>query len=135
MKIYTYSEQETKILGKMIGKFILEEGIKVVALYGEMGSGKTVLTKGIASAFGIDEKDIASSSFVIVSHYPENNFYHIDLYRLTDVTGEDMDLWEYFESGTCVIEWAEKLKELPEKALKITIDLIDENARVFTMEL
>ena len=135
MKIYTYSEQETKILGKMIGKFILEEGIKVVALYGELGSGKTVLTKGIASAFGIDEKDIASSSFVIVSHYTENNFYHIDLYRLTDVTGEDMDLWEYFESGTCVIEWAEKLKELPEKALKITIDLIDENARVFTMEL
>lgn len=134
MKIYTYSEEETKILGKMIGAFMKNEGIKIIALYGEMGAGKTVLTKGIASTFGIEEKKIASSSFIIISHYPEHNFYHIDLYRIENITKEDMDLWDYFESGICVIEWAEKLSELPEKTLKITIDLVDENCRIFNLE-
>lgn len=135
MKIFTYSEKETKILGKMIGSFVQKQGINVIALYGEMGTGKTVLTKGIASAFGIEEKDIASSSFVIVSHYPEANFYHIDLYRLDNLKEEEIDLWEYFEAGTCVIEWAQSINELPENALKITIDLVDDTTRVFEMEI
>lgn len=134
MKIYTYSERETKILGKIIGSFIQKEGIKVIALYGEMGAGKTVFTKGIASAFGIDEKDIMSSSFIIVSNYEDKEFFHIDLYRLDNINQEEIDLWEYFESGTCVIEWAEKLTMLPENTLKVTIDLVDQNTRLFSME-
>ncbi len=134
MKVYTYSEKETKILGKMVGNFIQKEGINVVALYGEMGAGKTVFTKGIASAFGIDEKDIMSSSFVIVSNYEDKGFFHIDLYRLDDISQEEMDLWEFFESGICVIEWAERIKDLPEKSLKVTIDLLNENTRLFTLE-
>lgn len=134
MKVYTYSEKETKILGKMLGSFIQKEGIKVVALYGEMGAGKTVFTKGVASAFGIDEKDIMSSSFVIVSNYEDKGFFHIDLYRLEDLSQEDMDLWEYFETGTCVVEWAERMKDLPENCLKVTIELVSENTRLFTLE-
>lgn len=134
MKVYTYSEKETKVLGKMVGSFIQKEGIKVVALYGEMGAGKTVFTKGIASAFGIDEKDIMSSSFVIVSNYEDKGFFHIDLYRLEDISQEEMDLWEFFEAGTCVIEWAERMKDLPEKSLKVTIELVNENTRLFTLE-
>ncbi len=135
MKIYTYSEKETKILGKMIGTFIQKEGIKTVALFGEMGAGKTVLSKGIATAFNIDEKDIVSSSFVIVTNYEDKGFYHIDLYRLENISVEDIDLWEYFERGTCVVEWAERLDNLPENSLKIKIDLIDENTRVFILEI
>lgn len=134
MKVYTYSEKETKVLGKMVGSFIQKEGIKVVALYGEMGAGKTVFTKGVASAFGIDEKDIMSSSFVIVSNYEDKGFFHIDLYRLEDLSQEEMDLWEFFESGTCIIEWAERMKDLPEKSLKVTIELVNENTRLFTLE-
>ncbi|MEN2995041.1 MAG: tRNA (adenosine(37)-N6)-threonylcarbamoyltransferase complex ATPase subunit type 1 TsaE [Thermodesulfovibrio sp.] len=134
MKIFTYSEKETKILGKMIGFFAQRQKINVIALYGEMGVGKTVLTKGIASSFGVDEKDIASSSFIIVSHYPEANFYHIDLYRISNIKEEDIDLWEYFETGTCVIEWAQNLSELPEDTLKIKIDLVDDTTRIFEME-
>lgn len=134
MKIYTYSEKETKIFGKMIGDFIQRERINIVALYGEMGAGKTVFTKGVASAFGIDEKDIMSSSFVIVSNYEDKGFFHIDLYRLENITPGDIDLWEYFESGTCVIEWAERLNQLPENCLKVTIELVDEKTRLFTVE-
>lgn len=133
MKIFTYSEEETKLLGKMLGSFIQKQGIKVVALYGEMGAGKTVLTKGIASSFGIKEEDVASSSFVIVSHYPEAKFYHIDLYRV--INEDELDLWEYFEDGTCVIEWAERIMDLPENSLKITIDLVNETTRVFELEI
>lgn len=134
MKVYTYSERETKILGKMVGTFIQKEGIKVVALYGEMGAGKTVFTKGIASAFGIDEKDIMSSSFVIVSNYEDKGFFHIDLYRLEDISQEEMDLWEFFESGTSVIEWAERMRDLPENSLKVTIEFVNEDTRLFTLE-
>lgn len=134
MKVYTYSERETKILGKMVGTFIQREGINVVALYGEMGAGKTVFTKGIASAFGIDEKDIMSSSFIIVSTYEDRGFFHIDLYRLEDVSQEEIDLWEFFESGTSVIEWAERLKDLPENSLKVRIEFVNEDTRLFTLE-
>lgn len=134
MKVYTYSEKETKILGKMVGTFIQKEGINVVALYGEMGAGKTVFTKGIAYAFGIDEKDIMSSSFVIVSNYEDKGFFHIDLYRLEDISQEEMDLWEFFESGTSVIEWAERMRDLPENSLKVTIELVNEDTRLFTLE-
>lgn len=134
MRIYTYSEDETKILGRMLGTFIQREGIKVVALYGEMGAGKTILTKGIASAFGIDEKDIMSSSFVIVSSYSDKAFFHIDLYRLDRLDEEELDLWEYFDSGTCVVEWAEKLNQLPENSLRVTIELVEQNTRLFTLE-
>lgn len=134
MKIYTYSERETKILGKMAGSFIQKEGIKVIALYGEMGAGKTVFTKGVASAFGVDEKDIMSSSFVIVSNYEDKGFFHVDLYRLENIEMEDIDLWEYFESGTCVVEWAERLNQLPENCLKVTIELVDEKTRLFIVE-
>ncbi len=135
MKVYTYSEEETKFFGRIIGSFVQREGIKVVALYGEMGAGKTVFTKGIALAFGIDEKDIASSSFVIISNYEDKGFYHIDLYRVDDLSKEDLGLWDYFDTGTCVIEWAERMTELPENSLKIKIDLVDEKTRVFNLEL
>jgi tRNA threonylcarbamoyladenosine biosynthesis protein TsaE len=135
MKIFTYSEEETKLLGKIIGSFIKSQGIKVVALYGEMGAGKTAFTKGIASSFGIQEKDIMSSSFFIVSNYEDKNFYHIDLYRLENIEREDIDFWEYFESGTCVIEWAEKITELPDNSLKINIDIVNEKTRGFTLEV
>ena len=134
MKIYTFSERETKLLGKIIGCYIKAEGIKVVALYGEMGAGKTILTKGIASAFGIQEKDIMSSSFVIVSNYEDKGFFHIDLYRLENLSQEDLDLWEYFETGTSVIEWAEKMEDLPENSLKVTIQLVDETTRLINLE-
>ncbi|MEN2986099.1 MAG: tRNA (adenosine(37)-N6)-threonylcarbamoyltransferase complex ATPase subunit type 1 TsaE [Thermodesulfovibrionaceae bacterium] len=132
MRVYTYSEKETKKFGKIIGAYMKQEGINILALYGEMGAGKTVITKGVAEAFGLNEKDIMSSSFIIVSSYPEQSFYHIDLYRVNDP--EELDLWEYFESGVCVIEWAEKLKELPERSLKLKIELIDENTRLFVLD-
>lgn len=132
MRVYTYSEEETKKFGKIIGAYMKQEGINILALYGEMGAGKTVITKGVAEAFGLNEKDIMSSSFIIVSSYPEQSFYHIDLYRVNDP--EELDLWEYFESGVCVIEWAEKLKELPERSLKLKIELIDENTRLFVLD-
>lgn len=134
MKVYTGSEEQTKILGKMIGCLLKSEGIGVVALYGEMGAGKTVLTKGIASAFGIDEREVASSSFVIVSNYEDKNFYHIDLYRIDKLAQEDIDLWEYFESGVSVVEWADRLDQLPERTLKVKIQIIDEKTRLFTLE-
>ena len=55
----------------------------VVCLYGELGTGKTTMVKGIAKAFGISERDITSASFSIIVEYDlETPFYHIDLYRI-----------------------------------------------------
>lgn len=79
----------------------------VVVLTGELGSGKTVLTQGIASSFGI--KNITSPTFVISRVYKSKlNFIHIDTYRLLDQgvsSFSDLDFESYLENSIFVIEW------------------------------
>ncbi|MDI6801855.1 MAG: tRNA (adenosine(37)-N6)-threonylcarbamoyltransferase complex ATPase subunit type 1 TsaE [Thermodesulfovibrionales bacterium] len=138
MRIVTGSEEETKKAGFRLGTVLkrLSRGCTVF-LYGEMGAGKTTFIKGFASAFGILEKDIGSASFVIVAEYETSPpFYHIDLYRINKA--EDVDalgIWDYIDSdGIAVIEWAERLSEIPENAIKVRINYIDENSREIITE-
>jgi tRNA threonylcarbamoyladenosine biosynthesis protein TsaE len=122
---------ETKAIGFSLGKQ-LKPG-DVVGLYGELGAGKTVMTKGIAGAFGIDDRDVVSASFTIISEYDTMPpFLHIDLYRVGNA-GEitELGLWEHLEGGgVSVVEWAEKAEEgLPEGAIRVRLKSIDENTR------
>ncbi len=84
MRIITGSPGETEHIGFKIGTFLKScSRSKTVMLYGDLGTGKTTLIKGIASAFGIAGRDVGSASFVMVAEYEtEPPFYHIDLYRL-----------------------------------------------------
>jgi tRNA threonylcarbamoyladenosine biosynthesis protein TsaE len=130
MKIITKSAEETIKLGKKIGAFLLPN--EVLALTGDLGAGKTTLIQGIAEGLGVKDY-VTSPTFIIINEYQGRfPFYHIDLYRLDEVSQiEDLGIEEYFnKDGVCVIEWAEKLKELmPQNAEKIEIKVLSENER------
>ena len=105
-----------------------------IVLTGDLGSGKTKLTEGILTYFGLED-EISSPTFTIVNEYdtPDLNLYHFDVYRLSDIDefyaigGE-----EYFSKGACIIEWGELIEEaLPLDYIKINFSRneIDENLR------
>ena len=121
-----------QLLGMKIGEK-LKMG-DVVVLTGELGSGKTLLTQGIATALG--HKDITSPTFVISRvHKGTPNLVHIDAYRLLDFelnAFTDLDLERYLESSVFVIEWGAKfVSSLTDEYLEIKIELGDlENQRI-----
>ncbi len=132
-EIIVNSEKQTLLLGKKIAKH-LQIG-NVLVLTGELGSGKTKLTEGILSFFGL-QNEISSPTFTIVNEYQTQNFpiYHFDVYRLNGIDeflaigGE-----EYFEKGVCIIEWGEIIEDvLPKQYTKISFSrsLEDENKRI-----
>jgi tRNA threonylcarbamoyladenosine biosynthesis protein TsaE len=135
-KYISKGHDETIAIGLRLGK-LLTPG-DVVGLYGELGAGKTIMVKGIARAFGIEERDIVSASFTIMSEYDTNPpFVHIDLYRIgKDEELTELGLWEYMgAAGISVIEWAEKAEEwLPEDTIRVRLNTIDENTREITIE-
>lgn len=104
----------------------------VICLEGDLGSGKTVFTKGFAAALGIEDI-ITSPTFNIVKEYlsGELPLYHMDVYRLEE-TDEDIGFNDYFnKGGVTIIEWADIIKDqLPKERLLIKFKIIDEDTRV-----
>lgn len=130
MKLQSKSETDTINIGRRIGAR-LERG-DVVCLYGELGSGKTTMVKGIASAFGISERDVTSASFTIIVEYDsEVPFYHIDLYRIPSGEAPALGLQEYLGTdGIAVVEWAERAEEeMPDKRIEVSIRYSGESER------
>lgn len=107
----------------------------IICLDGELGSGKTIFTKGIAMALGIHE-NITSPTFTIIKEYDgELPLYHMDVYRLNgNVDGTGIE--EYFtKGGVVVIEWADMIKDiLPKERLEIKFKVIGENKRVIVLK-
>lgn len=135
LKFLSKSAEETRIIGSRLGTLLKSEN--VVCLYGDLGAGKTTFVKGIAEALGISERDIASASFTIVAEYPgEVPFYHIDLYRLdSSAELEETGIWEYiYSEGISVIEWAERLGDVPDDFIKVKFAIIDDKTRDITIE-
>jgi len=119
---HTVGPAETELLGERIGE-ALEPGM-VVALIGELGAGKTMLTKGIARGLGVPGLVHSPSFTLIHEHVGRLPVYHFDLYRLnTPEELEDLGCDSYFYgTGVTIIEWAEKiLKLLPPDHLEIRI--------------
>ena len=109
----------------------------IICLNGELGSGKTVFTKGIANALGIKES-ITSPTFTIIKEYEgELPLYHMAVYRLNgNVEGTGIE--EYFtKGGVVVIEWADTIQDiLPEERLDIKFKIVEgnENTRVLILK-
>ena len=107
----------------------------IICLDGELGSGKTVFTKGIANALGIDET-ITSPTYTIIKEYNgELPLYHMAVYRL-DGNIDGTGIEEYFnKGGVVVIEWADTIKNiLPAERLDIKFKVLDENKRLLIFE-
>jgi len=120
----TNSPEETRILGEQIGKRAAAG--QVYALNGDLGTGKTVFTQGVAAGLGI-LGPVCSPTFTIIQVYEEGrlSFYHFDVYRISDV--EEMDEIGYedyfYGDGVCLIEWAELITDiLPEQIIRVTIE-------------
>ena len=133
-KITTNREEETIEIAQNIESEKFPN--MVICLNGDLGSGKTVFTKGFAEALGIDE-NITSPTFNIIKEYntEEMNLYHMDLYRLEgDV--RNLGLEEYFEKGgVVIIEWADMIEDyLPEERLEIKFKVVDEDTRVLVFK-
>lgn len=128
LKFISHSPEQTQKLGTELGKHARKGD--VFLLSGDLGSGKTCLTQGIA--WGLDVKEYAfSPSFVLIREYHGRlPLYHVDFYRLDSIEEIiDLALDEYlFGSGICVIEWAEKgTAVLPEESLHITLEYIPDS--------
>lgn len=129
------SVEETFELGARVGAQLA--GGEILLLDGPLGAGKTVFTKGLASALGLDPDEVTSPSFTLVNHYTEARlpFYHLDLYRLhagaSAAHAVDLDELLTDEQAVIVIEWAERMGNypLPSSAWRILISGDGEDAR------
>lgn len=134
-EVISGSERQTIELGKKIAKACSSGA--VVSLRGPLGSGKTILVKGIAEALGIDEA-IISPSFTLVQEYEGTvPLHHLDLYRIDDneefesIGGEEL----LYNDGITVIEWGEKIETLlPSHTVFVTIEIIDNESRRITVK-
>lgn len=133
-KLTTYSEQETIELAQNIESEKFQN--MIICLDGDLGSGKTVFTKGFAKALEIDET-VTSPTFNIIKEYNSGELplYHMDVYRL-DKTSEDIGIEEYFnKNGICIIEWPDMIEDiLPKERLDIKIKVTGEEKRVFIIK-
>ena len=134
-KITTYSEEETIELAQNIESEKFPN--MVICLKGDLGTGKTVFTKGFAQALEVQE-EVTSPTFTIIKEYTsgEMPLYHMDVYRL-DGHVDDLGIEEYFtKKGITIIEWADMIEDyLPEKRLEIKIksSVEDEDKRIITI--
>ncbi len=138
--IITNSFEETQELGFNFAKKISD--ISILALHGDLGSGKTTFIQGLAKGLGINKK-IISPTFIIMRSYKvpvifkKSHFYHVDLYRVNSEDDvRELGLIELInDSGNIIaIEWPEKILELlPEKRLDLHFTYIDENKRKITI--
>ena len=114
MVIESRSPHETKSWGRRLASIL--EGGELLGLIGDLGAGKTVFIKGLASGLSLREEDILSPTFTMIQeHHGRFPLYHIDLYRLEEATLDDLGLREYlFSEGIAAVEWFERLREEPE---------------------
>lgn len=131
-KITTYSEKETIEIAQNLESEKFPN--MVICLEGDLGSGKTVFTKGFAQALGIEET-VTSPTFNIIKEYPNGELplYHMDVYRL-DGKIDDLGIEDYYtRGGVTIIEWSDMIKDyLPEERLDIKFKVIDEDTRALT---
>jgi len=133
----TNSADETVALGKRLAERL---GVgDLVAMEGELGAGKTVLVRGIATGLGLaDDRIVSSPTYVLVQEYPGRvTVFHVDLYRLWGDPGEveDLALAEMLAEGVVLVEWADRAGgALPKPHWRVVIRATGAKSREITVE-
>ncbi|MBW4054829.1 MAG: tRNA (adenosine(37)-N6)-threonylcarbamoyltransferase complex ATPase subunit type 1 TsaE [Proteobacteria bacterium] len=136
LQITSGSPRETELLGSRIGS-LLRPG-SFLALRGDLGGGKTCLTRGVVASLAPQSVHlVASPTYAIMNCYPgDPPVYHFDFYRLTDDDDiAELGFEEYFYGdGICVVEWSERLVELlPSDVLTLQFEYKEEERRLITL--
>ena len=123
MQITTHSADETQALGQRLAKRLLPGD--VIAYFGDLGAGKTALTRGIAQGLGVTDL-VTSPTYTIVNEYLTGRIplFHFDMYRLGS-SDELFDIgWEDYlaRGGVCAVEWSENVEDALRDAIHITIE-------------
>ena len=131
-QITTHSVDETRNLGKTIGAMVTAG--TVLALFGDLGSGKTSFVQGLARGLEVpDEYYITSPSYTLINEYPGRfPLFHVDLYRIaSSVEIEDIGLYDILnDNGVVAIEWADRIqKDLPTNHVTLQFEIIDDKTR------
>jgi tRNA threonylcarbamoyladenosine biosynthesis protein TsaE len=109
----------------------------IFLLSGDLGAGKTVFAKGLAAGLEIDPAEVTSPSFTLINEYAGRlRLYHIDLYRLDAGACRELGLGEIFadEQAVTVIEWAERLTDVPAGATRVCIEYVSDSERRIRIE-
>jgi len=136
INITTHSTAETRKLGQSIGVLIKQP--LVIALRGDLGSGKTAFVQGLAKGLEVpDEYYITSPTFTLINEYPGRHpLVHVDLYRLEKIEDLiDIGLDEMLHGQAVIaIEWAEKLADgLSSEQLQVGLEILDDKSRKLTL--
>lgn len=133
-----YNLNDISGVAAQVVDLLKSQGCRIVLMEGEMGAGKTTLTKAICGLMGADEDEVNSPTFAIVNEYdvPEDLIYHFDFYRIKNQTEAiDFGLFDYLDSGRwCFMEWSEKVADLlPDETITIRIEIVSETKRRITI--
>ena len=137
MQIQTHSPEETEAVGRKLAAQ-LQPG-DVLAYYGDLGTGKSAFTRGLASSLGVTEP-VTSPTYTIVDEYLSGRLplFHFDMYRLGSAD-ELFDIgWEDYlaRGGVCAVEWSENVEDALQGAIRVTIekDPFEADTRRITIE-
>lgn len=134
---HTDSVETTTDLGRRVGQWAAEQKNGIcIALIGDLGTGKTHFSQGIALGYGIMD-DVTSPTFALMNTYEGTNgpLYHFDLYRLEDESELDgIGFYEFTEDTVSVVEWADKFPDaLPDETIYIEITRLSDTERTITL--
>ncbi|MBE6613056.1 MAG: tRNA (adenosine(37)-N6)-threonylcarbamoyltransferase complex ATPase subunit type 1 TsaE [Ruminococcaceae bacterium] len=127
----TACADETELVGAELARYVMENREEFVALYGDLGAGKTAFTRGFASVIAPDAA-VCSPTYTIVNEYEGKiPLFHFDMYRIEDEDSLDsIGFYDYFGRGIIITEWSENIPyALPDTYIKVTIEKLGDDAR------
>ena len=137
LKKITNSAEETEKVGEDIARYAIENNGDFVALYGDLGAGKTAFSRGFVGAIS-PEAEVCSPTYSIVNEYEGDvAVFHFDMYRIEDEDSLDsIGFYDYFGRGIILTEWSENIPyALPERYIRVKIEKLTGDSREITAEL
>ncbi len=135
-KILSKSVSQTEKIASSRAKIL--KGTEIIALYGDLGAGKTAFTKGLTEALKVNVDDVHSPTFTLLNEYNgKYKIYHFDMYRINSFEGlYSLGFFDFIGNGIIITEWSENIdKFLPENTIKIHIEYgQNENERILKFE-